>query len=32
MFGNVLTAMVTPFKNDLAMDYAMAEKLAVHLC
>ena len=31
-FGNVLTAMVTPFKKDLSMDYAMAEKLAVHLC
>lgn len=30
-FGNVLTAMVTPFKNDLSVDYAMAEKLAVHL-
>jgi 4-hydroxy-tetrahydrodipicolinate synthase len=32
MFGNVLTAMVTPFKKDLSVDYAMAEKLAVHLC
>jgi len=31
-FGNVLTAMVTPFKKDLSVDYAMAEKLAVHLC
>jgi len=31
-FGNVLTAMVTPFKKDLSLDYAMAEKLAVHLC
>lgn len=31
-FGKVLTAMVTPFTNDLAVDYAMAEKLAVHLC
>lgn len=30
-FGNVLTAMVTPFKSDLSVDYAMAEKLAVHL-
>jgi 4-hydroxy-tetrahydrodipicolinate synthase len=30
--GRVLTAMVTPFKKDLSMDYAMAEKLAVHLC
>ncbi len=29
--GNVLTAMVTPFKKDLSVDYAMAEKLAVHL-
>jgi 4-hydroxy-tetrahydrodipicolinate synthase len=32
MFGNVLTAMVTPFKKDLSVDYAMAEKLAIHLC
>ncbi|MFC1637512.1 4-hydroxy-tetrahydrodipicolinate synthase [Candidatus Margulisiibacteriota bacterium] len=31
-FGNVLTAMVTPFKKDLSVDYATAEKLAVHLC
>ncbi|MFC1571770.1 4-hydroxy-tetrahydrodipicolinate synthase [Candidatus Margulisiibacteriota bacterium] len=31
-FGNVLTAMVTPFKKDLSVDYAMAEKLANHLC
>jgi len=31
IFGNVLTAMVTPFKSDLSVDYAMAEKLAVHL-
>ncbi|MFA6548708.1 MAG: 4-hydroxy-tetrahydrodipicolinate synthase [Candidatus Margulisiibacteriota bacterium] len=31
-FGNVLTAMVTPFKEDLSVDYAMAEKLADHLC
>ncbi|OGC25490.1 4-hydroxy-tetrahydrodipicolinate synthase [candidate division WOR-1 bacterium RIFOXYB2_FULL_42_35] len=30
-FGNVLTAMVTPFKSDLSVNYAMAEKLAVHL-
>jgi len=30
-FGNVLTAMVTPFKADLSVDYAMAEKLADHL-
>jgi 4-hydroxy-tetrahydrodipicolinate synthase len=32
IFGNVLTAMVTPFKEDLTVDYAMAEKLALHLC
>ena len=32
IFGNVLTAMVTPFKKNLSVDYAMAEKLAVHLC
>ncbi len=32
MFGNVLTAMVTPFKKDLSMDYARAEELAVRLC
>jgi len=31
IFGNVLTAMVTPFKKDLSVDYAMAEKLAHHL-
>jgi 4-hydroxy-tetrahydrodipicolinate synthase len=31
-FGNVLTAMVTPFKKDLSMDYARAEELAVRLC
>lgn len=31
-FGNVLTAMVSPFKKDLSVDYAAAEKLAVHLC
>ncbi|KPJ68407.1 dihydrodipicolinate synthase [candidate division WOR-1 bacterium DG_54_3] len=31
-FGSVLTAMVTPFRKDLSVDYAMAEKLAVHLC
>jgi len=30
-FGNVLTAMVTPLKKDLSVDYAMAEKLADHL-
>lgn len=31
-FGNVVTAMVTPFKKDLSVDFAMAEKLAEHLC
>ena len=31
VFGNVLTAMVTPFKKDLSVDYALAEKLAIHL-
>ncbi len=31
-FGNVLTAMVTPFKKDLSVDYARAEELAVRLC
>lgn len=31
-FGSVLTAMVTPFKEDLSMDYARAEELAVRLC
>jgi 4-hydroxy-tetrahydrodipicolinate synthase len=30
-FGNLLTAMVTPFKKDLSVDYAMAERLAVYL-
>lgn len=30
-FGRVLTAMVTPFKKDLSVDYGMAEKLALHL-
>jgi len=30
-FGKVLTAMVTPFKKDGSMDYAQAEKLAIHL-
>ncbi|HEY9734869.1 MAG TPA: 4-hydroxy-tetrahydrodipicolinate synthase [Trichocoleus sp.] len=30
-FGRVLTAMVTPFTNEGAVDYAVAEKLAVHL-
>jgi 4-hydroxy-tetrahydrodipicolinate synthase len=27
-FGRLMTAMVTPFKKDLSVDYAMAEKLA----
>jgi 4-hydroxy-tetrahydrodipicolinate synthase len=31
MFGKVLTAMVTPFKKDMSVDYANAEKLAVYL-
>ncbi|MCX5751670.1 MAG: 4-hydroxy-tetrahydrodipicolinate synthase [Candidatus Saganbacteria bacterium] len=31
MFGNVLTAMVTPFKSDLSVDYSRAEELAVRL-
>jgi 4-hydroxy-tetrahydrodipicolinate synthase len=30
--GNVMTAMVTPFKADGSVDYALTEKLAVHLC
>ncbi|HEY9762039.1 MAG TPA: 4-hydroxy-tetrahydrodipicolinate synthase [Trichocoleus sp.] len=30
-FGRVLTAMVTPFTEDGAVDYAVAEKLAAHL-
>ena len=30
-FGRVLTAMVTPFKDDLSVDYDMAAKLASHL-
>ena len=30
-FGRVLTAMVTPFKADMSVDYGMAEKLALHL-
>lgn len=30
-FGAVLTAMVTPFKKDLSVDYAKAEKVAEHL-
>lgn len=31
-FGQVLTAMITPFKDNGEIDYAMAEKLAVWLC
>jgi 4-hydroxy-tetrahydrodipicolinate synthase len=30
-FGKVLTAMVTPFSSDGAVDYAVAERLADHL-
>lgn len=30
-FGRVLTAMITPFKDDGSVDYQTAEKLAVHL-
>lgn len=30
-FGNVLTAMVTPFKADLSIDYEGTEKLVYHL-
>ncbi len=30
-FGRVLTAMVTPFKEDGSLNYAVAEELAVHL-
>lgn len=31
IFGRVLTAMVTPFKEDLSVNYGVAEKLANHL-
>ncbi|MBE9102031.1 4-hydroxy-tetrahydrodipicolinate synthase [Vacuolonema iberomarrocanum] len=31
IFGEVLTAMVTPFQEDGSVNYAVAEKLAVHL-
>jgi 4-hydroxy-tetrahydrodipicolinate synthase len=31
MFGKVLTAMVTPFRKDMSIDYGGAEKLAVYL-
>ena len=30
-FGRLLTAMVTPFKPDLSIDWAGVEKLANHL-
>ncbi|GBF34190.1 4-hydroxy-tetrahydrodipicolinate synthase [Desulfocucumis palustris] len=30
-FGRVLTAMITPFTRDLAVDYSVARKLARHL-
>ena len=30
-FGNVLTAMITPFKADGSVDYGVAAELAVHL-
>lgn len=30
-FGNVMTAMVTPFKDDLSVDYKKAGELAVYL-
>lgn len=30
-FGRVLTAMVTPFKKDMSVDYDMAAKLAIYL-
>lgn len=30
-FGRLITAMVTPFKDDLAIDWAGVEKLAAHL-
>lgn len=31
IFGRVLTAMITPFSEDGGVNYAVAEKLAVHL-
>ena len=31
IFGQVLTAMVTPFNDDFSINYAVAEKLADHL-
>lgn len=30
-YGRVVTAMITPFSSDGSVDYAVAEKLAVHL-
>lgn len=30
-FGRLLTAMVTPFNNDLSIDWDGVEKLAAHL-
>jgi 4-hydroxy-tetrahydrodipicolinate synthase len=30
-FGRLLTAMVTPFKDDLSIDWASVEKIAAHL-
>ena len=30
-FGRLLTAMITPFKDDLTIDWAGVEKLAAHL-
>ncbi|MEO6860905.1 MAG: 4-hydroxy-tetrahydrodipicolinate synthase [Microcoleus sp.] len=30
-FGRVLTAMITPFKEDGSVNYAVAEQLAIHL-
>jgi len=30
-FGQILTAMVTPFKDDLSIDYEATEKLVTHL-
>ena len=30
-FGRVITAMITPFKEDGSVNYAVAEQLATHL-
>ena len=30
-FGRVLTAMITPFREDSSVNYAVAEHLAAHL-